>query len=98
GKEMDLMYLANWNGHGGRNLLYEKSPIEALNNRSELGEVLANVTSRSSADVLSGHSFLAAHVDVGGWARQTLLTRRSRHSQVGCTLQNFTGQSMLSLC
>src|SRR5215510_14209198 len=59
---------------------------------------LANVISRSSADVLSRHSFLAAHLDLGSWPSQKLRTRRSRHSQVGCTIREFTGQSMLSLC
>src|SRR5262245_26991778 len=69
----------------------EKSTIDELNDRSELREALANVTSRSSADVLSGRSFLAAHLDLGSWPSQKLRTRRSRHSQVGCTIPDLTG-------
>src|SRR5262249_33611551 len=56
-----------------------------------------NVTARASTDVLSGRSFLAAHLDLGSWPSKKLCARRSRHSQVGCTIRGFTSQSMLSL-
>src|SRR5262245_5170496 len=94
GKETDLMYLAKLGMDTAEQIYYMR--LTTLDPNTTGG--LANVISRSSADVLSGRSFLAAHLDLDSWPNQKLCTRRSRHSQVGCTIPDLTGQSMLSLC
>lgn len=84
-KETDL---ASWTSQS-------KSTIEVIIIDPNRGEGLTNVTSRSSTDVLSRRSFLAAYLDLGSWAGKKVRSRRSRHPQVGHTLQDPSAQQVL---